>query len=168
MGNSQVIMKTLIVLCASLALSSGLCHKDSEPGMRKRGKGKGKGKGKGQKKCPTVEEGWNKVQEEMGDELCVFQQIGWLDESYEFNNETAMADIATLPEGVSMALGDNDMGECVESVMDYMGKDQETLMGMGYLTAGIKCFLDGFMDACGEHVKTELMDAYFSQPAGRK
>ena len=81
-----------------------------------------------------------------------------------------------------MALGDNDMGECVESVMDYMGKDkkmakcwdkyseedQEALMGMGYLTAGIKCFLDGFMDACGEHVKTELMAAYFSQAAGRK
>ena len=50
----------------------------------------------------------------------------------------------------------------------YSEEDQEALMGMGYLTAGIKCFLDGFMDACGEHVKTELMDAYFSQAAGRK
>ena len=35
------------------------------------------------------------------DELCVFQQIGWLDESYEFDNATAMADIATLPEEVN-------------------------------------------------------------------
>ena len=48
--------------------AAALCDKDSEPGMRRRGKGKGKGKGKGQKKCPTVEEVWNKVQEEMGGE----------------------------------------------------------------------------------------------------
>ena len=32
-----------------------------------------------------------------------------------------------------MALDENDMGECVESVMEYMG--------MGYLIASIKCFL---------------------------
>jgi len=133
-------------------------------------------------KCPTVEEVWEKVQEEMGDELCVFQQIGWLDESYEFDNATAVADIASLPQEVSMALDENDMGECVESVMEYMGEDkkmakcwdkyseedQEALMGMGYLTASVKCFLDGFMDACGEHVKAELMNAYFSQAAGRR
>merc|ERR1711868_274427 len=82
----------------------------------------------------------------------------------------------------SMALDVNDMGECVESVMEYMGEDkkmakcwdkyseedQEALMGIGYLTASIKCFLDGFMDACGEHVKTELMSAYFTQAAGRR
>ena len=37
------------------------------------------------------------------DELCVFQQIGWLDESYEFDNTTAMADIATLPLEVNTA-----------------------------------------------------------------
>ena len=34
------------------------------------------------------------------DELCVFQQIGWLDESYEFDNATAVADIASLPQEV--------------------------------------------------------------------
>ena len=37
------------------------------------------------------------------DELCVFQQIGWLDESFEFDNATAMADIATLPQEVNTA-----------------------------------------------------------------
>merc|ERR1712117_30126 len=203
------IMKTFIVLAASaIALASGLCLEDDEvvamctvgtdigskleaaaaacengpAAGRRRGKGKGKGKGKGQKKCPTVEEVWEKVQEEMGDELCVFQQIGWLDESYEFDNATAVADIASLPQEVSMALDENDMGECVESVMEYMGEDkkmdkcwdkyseedQEALMGMGYLTASVKCFLDGFMDACGEHVKAELMSAYFTQAAGRR
>merc|ERR1712117_162678 len=210
MGNSVLrhIMKTFIVLAASaIALASGLCLEDDEvvamctvgtpigskleaaaaqcdndgPAAGRR-RGKGKGKGKGQKKCPSVEDVWNKVQEEMGDELCVFQQIGWLDESFEFDNATTMADIATLPEEVSMALDVNDMGECVESVMEYMGEDkkmakcwdkyseedQEALMGIGYLTASIKCFLDGFMDACGEHVKTELMSAYFTQAAGRR
>merc|ERR1712117_259626 len=179
------IMKTFIVLAASaIALASGLCLEDDEVvamctvgtdiGSKLEaaaaacengpaaGRRRGKGKGKGQKKCPTVEEVWEKVQEEMGDGLCVFQQIGWLDESYEFDNATAVADIATLPQEVSMALDENDMGECVESVMEYMGEDkkmakcwdkyseedQEALMGMGYLTASVKCFLDGFMDAC--------------------
>ena len=37
------------------------------------------------------------------DELCVFQQIGWLDESYEFDNATAVADIASLPQEVNSA-----------------------------------------------------------------
>merc|ERR1711860_77789 len=205
----NIIMKTFIVLAASaIALASGLCLEDDEvvamctvgtdigskleaaaaacengpAAGRRRGKGKGKGKGKGQKKCPTVEEVWDKVQEEMGDELRVFQQLGWLDESYEFDNATAVADIATLPQEVSMALDEVDMGECVESVMEYMGEDkkmakcwdkyseedQEALMGMGYLTASVKCFLDGFMDACGEQVKAELMSAYFTQAAGRR
>merc|ERR1711976_985346 len=208
-SSCYIIMKTFIVLAASaIALASGLCLEDDEvvamctvgtdigskleaaaaacengpAAGRRRGKGKGKGKGKGQKKCPTVEEVWEKVQEEMGDELCVFQQIGWLDESYEFDNATAVADIATLPQEVSMALDENEMGEGVESVMEYMGEDkkmakcwdkyseedQEALMGMGYLTASVKCFLDGFMDACGEHVKAELMSAYFTQAAGRR
>merc|ERR1712110_327802 len=201
----HIIMKTFIVLAASaIALASGLCLEDDEVvamctvgtdiGSKlgaaaaacengpAAGRRRGKGKGKGQKKCPTVEEVWEKVQEEMGDELCVFQQIGWLDESYEFDNATAVADIASLPQEVSMALDENDMGECVESVMEYMGEDkkmakcwdkyseedQEALMGMGYLTASVKCFLDGFMDARGEHVKAELMSAYFTQAAGRR
>ena len=38
------------------------------------------------------------------DEFCVFQQIGWLDENYEFDNATAMADIASLPEAVILEL----------------------------------------------------------------
>merc|ERR1711971_697739 len=201
MGNSVLcrIMKTFIVLAASaIALASGLCLEDDEvvamctvgtpigskleaaaaqcdndgpAAGRRRGKGKGKGKGKGQKKCPSVEDVWNKVQEEMGDELCVFQQIGWLDESFEFDNATAMADIATLPEEVSMALDVEYMGEDKKMAKcwdKYSEEDQEALMGIGYLTASIKCFLDGFMDACGEHVKTELMSAYFTQAAGRR
>merc|ERR1711976_483966 len=197
-SSCYIIMKTFIVLAASaIALASGLCLEDDEvvamctvgtdigskleaaaaacengpAAGRRRGKGKGKGKGKGQKKCPTVEEVWEKVQEEMGDELCVFQQIGWLDESYEFDNATAVADIASLPQEVSMALDENDMGEDKKMAKcwdKYSEEDQEALMGMGYLTASVKCFLDGFMDACGEHVKAELMSAYFTQAAGRR
>merc|ERR1711976_800092 len=184
----DIIMKTFIVLAASaIALASGLCLEDDEVvamctvgtdiGSKLEaaaaacengpaaGRRRGKGKGKGQKKCPTVEEVWEKVQEEMGDELCVFQQIGWLDESFEFDNATAVADIASLPQEVSMALDENEMAECWDN---YSEEDQEALMGMGYLTASVKCFLDGFMDACGEHVKAELMSAYFTQAAGRR
>merc|ERR1711894_750482 len=130
----HIIMKIFIVLAASaIALASGLCLEDDEvvamctvgtdigskleaaAAACENGPAAGRRRGKGQKKCPTVEEVWEKVQEEMGDELCVFQQIGWLDESYEFGNATAVADIASLPQEVSMALDENDMGECVES-----------------------------------------------------
>ena len=36
------------------------------------------------------------------DKLCVFQEIGWLDGSFEFDNATAIADIATLPQEVNI------------------------------------------------------------------
>ena len=51
----------------------------------------------------------------------------------------------------------------------YSEEDQEALMGIGYLTASIKCFLDGFMDACGctgwyrctAHATVARDDVYF-------
>ena len=53
----------------------------------------------GGKKIPFVFMEFDKLVH-ASDELCVFQQIGWLDESYEFDNATAVADIASLPQEV--------------------------------------------------------------------
>ena len=55
---------------SKLEEAAALCENGPAAG-RRRGKGKGKGKGKGQKKCPTVEDVWNKVQEDMGGKRCI-------------------------------------------------------------------------------------------------
>merc|ERR1711902_388686 len=89
---------------SKLEAAATACENADQAAGRKRRPGKGNGK-----KCPTVEEIWNMIEGKMGDEFCVFQQIGWLDENYEFDNATAMADIASLPEAVSMAIDENEI-----------------------------------------------------------
>merc|ERR1712178_76522 len=85
-----------------------------------------KGKGKEKKKCPSVDDIVEKVQEGLADEMCVFQQLGWLDNSYNFDNVTAVADISSLPGEVSAVLLDeNQMAKCVQETMDYMSNDKK-------------------------------------------
>merc|ERR1712117_987228 len=121
MGKTNINMRQFLVLCAIIAVafakkgkdsseessekSSGLCIDSSEVAyLCTLGTPLGdklsaafatcsgeevmagrKGKGKGKKKCPSA------------DEMCVFQQLGWLDNSYNFDNVTAVADISSLP-----------------------------------------------------------------------
>merc|ERR1712186_244753 len=129
---------------SKLEAAATACENADQAAGRKRRPGKGNGK-----KCPTVEEIWNTIEGKMGDEFCVFQQIGWLDENYEFDNATNMA-------------GDKKMKRCWNK---YTEEEQTMLEGIGQLTAGISCFLDSFMDACSNHVKTELMS--LMMPAGK-
>lgn len=66
---------------SKLEEAAALCENGSAEGRRKnsKSKGKGKGKGKGQKKCPTVEDVWNKVQEDMGGKkMLLFRFRFWI------------------------------------------------------------------------------------------
>merc|ERR1719357_1735410 len=72
-----------------------ICHKGSALGEKanaameacaakvqtraKNGKGKGKGKGKKPNKCPTVDEIMQWADEEYAEEVCLFTEVGWLD-----------------------------------------------------------------------------------------
>ena len=93
-------------------------------------KGKGKGKGKKPSKCPSIDEIADEVAKEMSDEICIFQELGWLDADYNEDEAMYMADIASLPPNVSAALdSDDDFEECymeVEAAMDAkMNKDKK-------------------------------------------
>merc|ERR1712133_313456 len=85
-------------------------------------KGKGKGKGKKPSKCPSVDDIVEEVAKEMSDEICIFQELGWMDAEYNEDEAMYMADIASLPSNVSAALdSDDDFEECymmVEAAMD--------------------------------------------------
>ena len=39
----------------------------------------------------------------------MFSEIGWVDDSYNFNNETAMADIMSLPDAVRQKIFCNEI-----------------------------------------------------------
>ena len=43
----------------------------------------------------------------MSEHLCMFTEMGWLDDSYNFDNVTAEADVLSLPAAVS-----GEQGEC--------------------------------------------------------
>merc|ERR1712126_78159 len=82
-------------------------------------KGKGKGKGKKPSKCPSIDDIADEVAKEMSDEICIFQELGWLDADYNEDEAMYMADIDS----------DDDFEECymmVEAAMDAkMNKDKK-------------------------------------------
>merc|ERR1711936_572504 len=61
--------------------------------MRKKKPNKGKGKGKGKGKCPTAEKLMNEAADEYAGELCVFTEMGWLDDDMNSNDDLIMEDI---------------------------------------------------------------------------
>merc|ERR1712243_393113 len=87
---------------------------------------KGKSKGKKPSKCPSVDDIVEEVSKEMSDEICIFQELGWMDTEYNEDEAMYMADIASLPSSVS---ADDDFEECymmVEAAMDAkMNKDKQ-------------------------------------------
>merc|ERR1712020_58776 len=160
---------------------------EMEPAGRKKGKKKckkgkkckGKGKGKG-KKCPSVDEVEAWFMEEHQDELCVFSELGWLDNSGNWSEAAAQADLATLSPNVTAVLSEDNIQQCMEMVMEEMAEDkivkkcvvngkgnysEEDLAALEELataTAGIQCFLHMFQDSCQEFVGGKVYEALFS------
>merc|ERR1711936_1143101 len=138
---------------------------------------KNKNKGKG-KKCPTVEESEAWFMEEHAGELCVFYQLGWLDEAGNFNNVTAEADLAPLPSNVTEAVSQENMEQCMGMVLQEMSEDKmikKCLEGDNYTeeelnkleelakgTAGIKCFVNMFQDGCNAFVGEKIYQGLYS------
>merc|ERR1711988_1119042 len=54
--------------------------------------------------CSGAEEVEAWFMEEFAGELCVFSELGWLDEAGNYDNVTAEADLMTLPSNVSAAV----------------------------------------------------------------
>merc|ERR1712154_727146 len=169
--------------------SEGLCMgpEEVEPAGRKKGgkkckkgkKCKGKGKGKG-KKCPSVDEVEAWFIEEHQAELCVFSELGWLDNSGNWSEAAAEADLASLSPNVTAVLSEDNIQQCMEMVMEEMAEEkivkkcvvngkgnysEEDLAKMEELataTAGIQCFLHMFQDSCQEFVGGKVYEALYS------
>merc|ERR1712117_964681 len=72
-----------------VASALATCAQEPEAGRAlKKGKGKGKGKGGKGKKCPTMDEIFEDLEEEFGDEACVYYAMGWLEDEGKVNNDT--------------------------------------------------------------------------------
>merc|ERR1711963_878855 len=145
------------------------CSGAEEAEGRKKGNGKkckkgkkckGKGKGKG-KKCLTVEEVEAWFMEEFAGELCVFSELGWLDEAGNYDNVTAEADLMTLPSNVSAAVSeDKKVKKCVESGK-YTEEDLGKLQELAKATAGMKCFVNMFQKSCNNFVGEQIYQALY-------
>merc|ERR1712158_343532 len=126
------------------------------PAGRKKGGGKkckkgkkckGKGKGKG-KKCPSVDEVEAWFMEEHQAELCVFSELGWLDNSGNFSDAAAQAKIVK---------------KCVVNGKgNYSEEELAHLEELATATAGIQCFLHMFQDSCQEFVGGKVYEALYS------
>merc|ERR1739845_277729 len=135
--------------------------------------------------CMDSEEVVAWFMEEHAGELCVFSELGWLDDSGNFNNETAEADLLSLPTEVSAAVSEENMDQCMEKVLGEMSEDKmvkkcveggkyseeelEQLMDFAEGTAAIKCFLYLFQDACNNYVGSQIyqaLDLYLNSLSG--
>merc|ERR1712117_923286 len=150
------------------------CSGAEEAEGRKKGKGKGKGKGK---KCFTVEEVEAWFMEEFAGELCVFSELGWLDEAGNYDNVTAEADVMTLPSNVSAAVSQENMEQCVGKVLQEMSEDKKVkkcvesgkyteedlakLQDLAKATAGMKCFVNMFQKSCNNFVGEQIYQALY-------
>merc|ERR1719431_1467622 len=63
-----------------------------------------KGKGKGKNKCPPVDKLVKMAMDEYAGEICVFQELGWMDSDMNEMEEVIQADIDTLPAEIAEAL----------------------------------------------------------------
>merc|ERR1712098_970699 len=164
-----------------VASALAACAEQTEPAGRSLNRRRGKGKGKG-KKCPTMDEIFEDIEEEFGDDACVYDAMGWLDEEGNVNNETITMDVMSLPEEVSAMITHEGVAECTENMINYIGEDPtfkrcsnkyseeelDMLSQVGHLIAGFKCFQDSFNEACNSYLKDQMFGQVTQpQPAGR-
>jgi len=131
---------------------------------------KGKGKGKGKDKCPPVDDIEEWAMEKYAGEICVFQELGWMDSDMNEMEEVIQADIDTLPTDIADALKGDPYAECLamaEKKMESMAKkyncegkyDEEEKARLDELFTGIaetECFMYVFKESCGSYVKKNL------------
>merc|ERR1711962_880816 len=144
----------------------------------KNGKGKGKGKGKGEgkgkpNKCPSVDKLEAMAMEKYAGEICVFQELGWMDSDMNEMEEVILADIETLPTEIKEPLMGDEYEECLlwaEEKMKSMDKkykkykceekyndeEKERLVELFTGIAETECFMYVFKKSAGSYMKDNL------------
>ena len=154
--------------------------------MRKKkpnkGKGKGKkpnkGKGKGKNKpmkCPSVDDIEMMFMEAHAMPLCMFSEVGWMDDEMNEVKEVIDADIAQLPGNLTTILSDDSLDMCAKEMLEkaedcpkaqaamkacgdkYDEEENKRIMEVFYATAHIECFLQKLHKGCAGAVKEKIM-----------
>merc|ERR1719347_1683525 len=90
--------------------------------------------GRGNKpKCPKVEDLESDAMEEYAGEICVFQELGWMDSDMNEMEEVIQADIDTLPAEIAEALNGEPYEKCLakaEKKIMSMAKKYKKIMSM--------------------------------------
>merc|ERR1712128_377046 len=132
-------------------------------------------RGKGKKRCPGVEDIKEKIGAEMEDDLCILNQLGWIDSEGEAVEEVMTADLMTLPTDVSAKLSEDKIGSCADEMVSKMSKkhrrcakmysadDMAQLSELGLKVASYKCFQEQFAKSCQAFVRKEIYDYYKAQ-----
>merc|ERR1712106_175479 len=132
-------------------------------------------RGKGKKRCPSVEDIKEKIGAEMEDDLCILNQLGWIDSEGEAVEEVMTADLMTLPTDVSAKLSEDKIGSCADEMVSKMSKkhrrcakmysadDMAQLSELGLKVASYKCFQEQFAKSCQAFVRKEIYDYYKAQ-----
>merc|ERR1719431_259795 len=110
-----------------------------------------KGKGKSPK-CPTVNKIMDMVAEEYAGEICVFTEMGWLDENMNSDDNLIEEDIASLPTEISEALNSEGYDTCVQMAEEKMANLGELVNGIAHT----ECFMKIFKESCGSYVKNTI------------
>merc|ERR1711973_144024 len=132
--------------------------------------------------CPSLDEMRASAMEEMKTELCVLNEIGWMDEEGNMMQDVEDADMAEFPEAVRVAVREAKIKDCAEvataAKMEAMMKDKkfqkkygacfenecyseedmEAMTKMMEMMAGMQCWDRAFTKACTGHIKENLMN----------
>merc|ERR1719309_1892759 len=136
----------------------------------------GKGKGKPNKpnkpnECPSVDDLEAMAMEKYAGEICVVQELGWMDSDMNEMEEVILADIETLPTEIKEPLMGDEYKECLlmaEEKMKSMDKEykncedeyddeeKERLVELFTGIAETECFMYVFKKSAGSYMKDNL------------
>merc|ERR1712106_729369 len=132
-------------------------------------------RGNAKKRFPGVEDIKEKIGAEMEDDLCILNQLGWIDSEGEAVEEVMTADLMTLPTDVSAKLSEDKIGSCADEMVSKMSKkhrrcakmysadDMAQLSELGLKVASYKCFQEQFAKSCQAFVREEIYGFYKAQ-----
>merc|ERR1712088_216623 len=121
--------------------------------------------------CYAFEDIMDWVMQEYGDDACVLQEIGWMDENYAMMEDKIISDVMSLPEDVKKPIVEGHE-ECTKAVLKYMDElashcdgfynDEElaTLNDMATMIAKYECFLHLFEEGCMKFLGEEEDEEY--------
>ena len=109
----------------------------------------------------------------------MFSELGWLDNSGNWSEAAAQADLATLSPNVTAVLSEDNIQQCIELAVvemkegkskncvingkgNYSEEDLAKLEELATATAGIQCFLAMFQDSCKNFVWGKVYEALYS------